>query len=89
MDFNKIVETEKTIYGINDSIDGKVVVQKIAARNQFGVCLMSEPLYIGIAWKKGDDNQLIVLDENGLIVLKTTRIVNIFIKEEKHENLCM
>jgi len=83
LNFNKIIETENTLYGVNDSVAGKISAQRIAARNRFGVCLMNEPLYIGIIWKVGDEGQMVVIDENGLCVLKTTKIVNIFAKEEK------
>ena len=78
MNFNKIIETENTFYGINDSVDGKVTVQRIATRNLFGVLLNHEPLYIGIRWHKNEDGQLVVFDEKNFSVLITTRIINIF-----------
>lgn len=82
MNFNKIIETENTFYGINDSEEARVIAQRIATRNLFGVSLNNEPLCIGILWKKGENGQLIVLDEKGLIVLETTKIVKIFESKE-------
>jgi hypothetical protein len=81
LNFNKIIETENTFYGINDSEGGRVVAQRIATRNLFGISLNHEPLYIGVLWKKNQEGQLVVLDEKNTSALKTTKIIKIF--EEK------
>lgn len=78
LNFNKIIETENTFYGINDSEEGRVVAQRIATRNLFGVSLNYEPLYIGVLWKKNQEGQLVVLDEKNTPILETTKIINIF-----------
>ncbi|MFA5729969.1 MAG: hypothetical protein WC938_01965 [Candidatus Paceibacterota bacterium] len=75
MNFNKIVETKNSFYGISDSGD-MVVAQRIETKNSFGIS-NHEPLYIGVSWKTGDSDQLIILDEKNCPVLKTTKIVEI------------
>ena len=75
MNFNKIIETENSFYGISDSGD-MVVAQRIETKNQFGIS-NHEPLYIGVSWKTGDGDRLIILDEKNRPVLKTTKIIGI------------
>lgn len=78
MNFDIIILTQNSFYGISDSEEGRVVAQRIATRNLFGVSLNHEPLYIGVLWKKNQEGQLVVLDEKNTSILKTTKIIKIF-----------
>lgn len=78
MNFDKIIETQGAFFGVNDSEKGRVVIQKIAARNLLGISLNKEPLIIGIAWRENKNGQLVVLDKNASSIFIAEKIIKIF-----------
>jgi hypothetical protein len=76
LNFKKFIKTQNTIYGIDDSIEGRVVAQRVATKNSFGIS-NHEPLYFGVSWKQNEAGQLVILNERNVPVLITTKIVEI------------
>lgn len=68
-----VVYTERSTYRLENHSEG--VFAKRTHSRAFPVSEETEPLYPGVIWKKGDNGELLIIDEKGRVVLKTTRIV--------------
>lgn len=75
------ITTENSVYRVIDSGDGKVSAKRIKTNNQYGVNPLSEPSCPGVVWKKGENGELLVLDEKGRPTLRTTKIIKTVEKE--------
>ncbi len=67
------VSTERSVYRLEESPEG--VFAKRTHSRAFPVSEKAEPSYIGVSWRKGDNGELVIIDEQGRVVLKTTKIV--------------
>lgn len=86
LNFNIIVETKGSFYGINDCEKNTVFVKRIGTKNQFGISSKLEPSIIGSSWEIGECGQLVVRDENGKIMLDTQKVVKTFREGENGTN---